>query len=441
MPIGNLVDRRSLQLSKEELLFFESCGTQVCVDSSFTKYFMPKNPLIANQPITFEFNSGDGFFDPASIKLRTRFQIVRNDGGALVCDAADGQIARDFCSVINYISQTFINQVRLWANGKLIFDSGDGYMHRAYLETLLGSSEDQKRTLLEAGGWLNDDPDNMDVVGNEGAENRAQWTANSREFEVIGGFAIDLFNQPKYLPNRTTFMLELYKAPDNLILLSDRNHEYRLRVTNCVLIARTVEPTKSLLMAFEKQLLSTPIKYPLRRTIYKILPIHALGNSLPDTHVYTGILPRKLVLAFVNQESRQGNYALNPFNYQHFFISRLVVRCGNQTIPLMGMDIDMNLGRFKEPYTMLHEATQFDDKTCGITMKQFINGMFILIIDTTPDRSSASPVFQVQRQGTVELDLRLQNPLVAPMDVICCLEFDGITSCDANRTFYSDFAA
>ncbi len=123
------------------------------------------------------------------------------------------------------------------------------------------------------------------------------------------GYETDLMHgirNTRFLPlnsqhytNRTSYFLELYRNKDEFIILTDRVQPYKLEVLDCHLLVRAVEPVKSLILSLETQLAKTTAKYPIRRSVTKVLHLAAERQDLPLTQIYTGILPRWIIVAMV----------------------------------------------------------------------------------------------------------------------------------------------
>jgi len=441
-------------------MLFSVPPTQVAVQRSYDRVFYPKNPLAGNGAIRFEIPPNPAFLDVSHNSLYCKFRIVRADNGNMDCDDQVGPPvvpARDFAAPINYIGNTFFKQLKIYAGGKLLWDSGDTYHYKALLEALMGFDITTKQTYLKSALFVQDeagtDADNAganrmdDHAHNTGVQARAVFAWNSAEFETMAAIHADPFNQEKLFPNRMDLAIELYRNAPEFTVITGMVHNYRLQLIDCRFYMRMVETAPTLAMAFESQLLKTPAKIPIRRTEIKVHAIELGRQELPSTHLHTGQLPRRIILGLVRADAFLGAYALNPFNFKNFDLSRISISAGGIDYPPTPLELNFAENQYVQGYHMLYEALKgnADSKSCGITWKEFRHGYALYCFDLSPDSSGSSGYFQLISEGTVELKLRFANALAQAVAgaqgirVLSYMEFDNIISIDRFRQPHMDY--
>ena len=193
--MANVIDKGSTFVGKDELNVFSLPATQIAAERSRFMTIYPKNAvpeIDTSSPITFEISGLPDFLDLSKNFLKVKFQIKKEDGEDIGND--------DNVAAINYIANTFISQLKIFINNKLISDSADTYMYRSYIETLVNYSEKRKRSNLQLAGWYQDElginQTTVDNANNKGFVKMKGINQDSATFEVLAPLHTDLFNQP-----------------------------------------------------------------------------------------------------------------------------------------------------------------------------------------------------------------------------------------------------
>jgi len=444
-----LVDRNSAPAAKAELNLFSVPATQVAIERSYYQEFYPKNPL-TTQPIRFEIPQNPAFLDVCHHKLFCKFRVTHADGTVITSLPAANP--PDFAGLINYFGNTFLRQVKVYDANRLIWDSGDDYGYKAMIEVLLGADTEAKRSHLRSALFVGDTPGHMDTlgVGNDGLVARETVTRESAQFETMASLHIDLFNQERLFPNRMTLAIELFRQPNPFIFMSNRpglvgvaNRRYKLELLECKLMMRMVETTPSLTLAFEKQLMKTPAKIPIKRSEISVMHLDAGRSDLPQRHIYTGQLPRRVIIAMVQHGAYHGSYATNPFNFQNFGVEEVQLTAAGKQYPPMPLRMDFANNQYMQAFHMIYDAmgSPTGEHGCGITYEQFKEGYTLLCFDLSADSSASSGYFQLVNDGTMELQIRFTNPIAnaTGVKIIIYKEFDNILNIDRFRACHMDY--
>jgi len=452
--MAKLVDRDSLPAAKNELMLFSVPPTQVAVVHSFEQEFSPKNSLEGQGSVRFEIPANPAFLDVAHNALYCKFRLVRDNDAVMVCD---GNNPQDRAGPINYIGNTYFNQMKVYVGGKLLWDSGDTYHYKAFLEALMGFDYTTKQSFLKSALFTCDQPGTqaqnnnnvsfMEDMANTGIVTRLSFARNSAEFETMATLHCDPFNQERLFPNRMNMAIELFRNPNALVVHSDIVHNYKLKLVDCKFFLRMVETTPTLTMAFESQLLKMPAKIPIRRTEIKVLHMAVGRQDLPSTHLHSGQLPRRVVVAMVRSDAFIGDYSLSPFNFKNFGLSRISLSAGGKDYPPSPLEVDFAHNRYVQAYHMMYQAMKgnAEARTFGITWEQFKFGCGLYCFDLSPDSSGSAGYFQLISEGSVELKMRFSNPLdvaatgARGINILTYLEFDNMINIDRFRQPHIDY--
>ena len=98
-------------------------------------------------------------------------------------------------------------------------------------------------------------------------------------------------------------------------------------------------------------------------------------------------LPEQVIIGVVNQESYNGSFNTNPFNFKHYDIreASLIVNGVNEPVELY--KLDTNNGNKVDMFSSFLDNTgaHTDDREFGISLEDYYGGSFLLAWDRTPD--------------------------------------------------------
>ncbi len=430
-----LIDKNSLKVGGGELNLFGLPATQVAIKQTFPCVFYPKNSLESSGPIIFEIPANPNFIDVKSNTLIIKLKILNGDGTAL--DPTGSKVAP-----ANYLLNSLWSQIRLFAGSKLIWDSHNVYAYKAIVEAILGYCSLEKDTILTSALYYEDGPetDLEDLTTN--AKKRAAFTETSAEVELAGGLHIDCFSQQRLWPPYVGFSLELFRNIDEFVLHSAGANEYKVIITDARISFKIVETVPSLNIAFEKQLAKgSGCKFPIRHSQIKVLHVDMGRNDIVMTQLHNGVLPRRIIVCFVKAASFYGNYKSNPFNFLHCNVNFIQITAAGRTFPYKPLEPDFSSENYIQAYHMLNDCMKTDvGFPTGLTRKQFKNGYTFFCFDLSADCSASEMHFNTITTGSVELQVKLNTPLLAAIKVINYIEFDSILTLDKQRHFYLDYS-
>ncbi len=372
--------------------------------------------------------------------IQLKLKIKRENGGNL------RGFNNDAVGPINLIGKTIFKQCKLYLSSKLIYDSGDVYGYRAFLETVLNYEQAQKSSLLVAAGYELDAPaDHIDDNQNTGWASRAEDYDLSNTVELMAPLHMDLFFQEKFLLNQMDLRLELHRQDENFALMcfAAGHEQYKLTVEDIRWWVRKVDLSKPISLAIESTLLRNTAKYPVRRVQIKVIQIAGGRRDTPINSVFNGQIPRRLIIGVVDNDSFHGSFAKSPFNFKHFDASSIYVTAGGINYPSIPIQMNFQTNMFAEPYVLLYETLGYGDKdrSCWISPKEYKMGHCLYCFDLTQDSADGSH-WQLLKEGCTSIHLTFRaNIPAAGAKLICFSESDSIITIDRYRNVYCDFTA
>jgi hypothetical protein len=166
---------------------------------------------------------------------------------------------------------------------------------------------------------------NVDEGHNEGLTSRAQFTKESKRVDLMGRLHCDLFFQEKLLLNGVSMRIKLTRSKDSFAVMAaaDRDNEFKIKIVDAVLRVRKVCVSPVVALAHVKALEHGNVKYAMNRVECKSFTVPAQHLSITQEQIFSGQLPSRIVIGYVDNDAFNGNYKKNPFNFQHYNITEI----------------------------------------------------------------------------------------------------------------------
>lgn len=436
----SLIESTSTPSTKSELDLFIVPPTQVAMKRGFWEEINPMNPVTNEGPYEFRIPPDPNFmqlskhFIYMQLSILPRAEPLKADGTAPPTPAI---------APINLIGKTFFRQVKLYLNGKQVYDSGDKYAYRAFLETELNYGSEAKNSHLQSALYFKDTPEKYDSDENEGFKIRTEYFKDKNIVEVLAPLHLDLFMQDKLLLNFTELKLELNRNSDNFLLQSPSGaNNPQLVVHQMKFFIRKVEILDSIGLALEKTLMNFTAKYPVRRITMMNLHISSTSQSTPLNTLFTGQLPRRLIIGCVDADSYRGDVKKSPFNFKSYSINDVKVICAGQTFPSQPLRLDFKNKKYLRAYNQLFEALDIarDNRGNGITREGYKSGQCLFAFDLTPDEDDNGH-WDLIKEGATSIEITFGEKIPdSGIEVIVYAEFDNLVMIDKNRNVMYDYS-
>lgn len=445
----SLIDQHSLVSTKQELQLFDIPPTQVTINRTYWTEVQPIRDGRNEGPFVFSIGKDPHLLHINKNYIHVVMRIVNGDGTPLVAAVPAGAPAgaaavHPAVGPINLIGKTLWQQVKLFLNGIQVSDSGDKYPYKAYIETELNLGWDAKNSHQQAALYVTDDSARLDAANNSAHATRCQAFRLSRWVDVMAPLHIDLFMQEKMLLNNLDISLELYRNRDPFCLMCfDANPAYKIEIQSVKWYVQKVEVASSFALGLEAALQRRPAKYPIRRVTVTGLSVGEGLHNTPQTSLFTGQIPRRIIIGCVDADARIGNYAKCPFNFKHFSITEAKVTAGGQTYPSFPLTMDFANNIYMKPFVALFETLGMahTDKGNALSRQKYANGWTLLGFDLSQDSDDGAH-WELVREGTTTLELRFGNPVPAGgLEVIIYAEYDNMITLDRNRQPSIDYIA
>ena len=167
-----------MECKNVSLCLFDEQDVQTDIISNSQIDYYPLTSLSSGGPIEFAIpGSSDEYIDLSDINILVHTKIVKKDG--TVIDAVKDKV----CFINQSISSIF-QDVFLSIGDTQVEGGQHCYPYNGYFSSLLQFHPSAKKTHMQAWGYNEDEPGEMDDITNEGAVFRMKETAESIEFEM-----------------------------------------------------------------------------------------------------------------------------------------------------------------------------------------------------------------------------------------------------------------
>jgi ribonucleoside-diphosphate reductase beta chain len=162
--------------------------------------------------------------------------------------------------------------------------------------------------------------------------------------------------------------------------------------------------------------------------------------SWNEENLFSGILPKRIVVGMVDAVSYEGAYNKNPFNFKHNNLKYCSLLLDGKMIPQKPIVCDFEKGNTLRNYFTLLESTGkvFVDDGLDIDRTEYENGYSLIAFDLTPDLSE-NGCYHLIKKGNIRLELKFDEALEQPVNLIIYSEFDSSISIDKNRAVITNF--
>jgi hypothetical protein len=437
------IDVDSRSACQSSLNLFTIPSTNVSALRTQYRELLPISTVTQEGPYTFQLKTDSQWLDMSRCLLFLEFKVEKKAADGTWTNLADAAPDTGI-SVVNNIAGAFVKQLQMSINGFDVFDSTSLYPYRAYMTKQLAFNNEVKSTVQGVAGFYPEDKlSHVDATGT-GYKLRSKMIARSQVVQLMERLDFDLANQDLLLLNNTDVVFKIYRSSDDfLLLIPDGNTStYRVNVLNLRIFAKMVDLNPSVNVAIMQKLLTTPAKYATRKVEMRSAPVDK-GRREFVHNVFTNVMPRRLVVGFVDSRAYTGSKHLSPMQFNHYDVESISVEINGQPYPAVPYSLDYENNHFARAFIDLYEGLGIlsANKTIGITMEAFKQGscFYNFLMTSTMEDSTE---FEVVKNGTTTIKVRFRKEVPEHgLEMVVFGEFDSVITISADRTVKSDNVA
>jgi hypothetical protein len=359
----------------------------------------------------------------------------------------------EFAIPINLLLHTMWKSCDVVVQHNTVSTCGNFYPYKAFMDTIIEMSEDEKN-LLYTEGYVHDDGNvyNYHPFGgvrgerfsaiNTGQRTRYEWSRDGAVLEMKGPLRTDIWTQEHLILNNVDITVKLEPSSEAFRLCyHPSSMKCELEFLELQLILRRVRLNNKVLDGINAGLKKMPAQYPHRKTDFRVyqIPKGSFSRDLDD--IWQNQVPSKVIAAFVDAESFNGVPHKNPLCFEHCDITSIGLFKDYEPATHQPFEMNFKQGIFIEPLLTLWRIT-CKGKVCkniGVSKENFKNGYTFFCFNVDPsvpyDMSFWGPI----KKGNMKMSIKFgESGTTKPMNLLLYAIFPGTVQLDSTRTVVRD---
>ncbi|ESO90465.1 hypothetical protein LOTGIDRAFT_164044 [Lottia gigantea] len=335
-------------------------------------------------------NSSTDFIDLANISLYLKLKVVKEDGTNVGANKKVGPVNNFFHSLFKDV------KMRLGKDSDMLVTASlPNYPYRAYLENLLSFGRGAKNNQLnQQVMW------EKDTAGQLDSTQAVQTGAGDTIVPVVNH---GLGERRKKMDGVDVRIQLERQQPKFYLMWNENNEAYKVELIKAYLEVPFVTLAPSTYTRIAEQLQSNNAKYPLKRVVVKDISIpsrrrfHVLDNLFINE-----VLPKRLILGLVENDSYDGNSIKNPFKFHHHRLEYIKLMKNGDVVEEYFMDFPNK--QATTPYLDLKRVGILNSKEdLDMSYNDYIKGYTLFGFDLTNDHG-ADQHFPHEERKTLLVD-------------------------------------
>jgi hypothetical protein len=376
--------------------------------------------------ITFRVIGTSDFIDPSKcyFVMEGKFEgtMPVTDSAGTTTDTDISTIQNPRFSWVNMLPHAIFKSVDVSINNQLITNNDTHYMFRNEIYTRLNNVQASLERYYSMAGYFKDqdDPEAYTEANNPALKLRRD-TANDA---LTCFFAFDLatpfFQMNKALLSECDIVITLRKNDrPQFYMLHENAAKIDFKITNLVLKVRKIGPMDSKRLQIEQTLKSKGA------VTYVMDDPRMIVTSIPQGETYIhrefatlGHHTKKILIAMVDTDAYNGHPQKNPFNFEHFNVSKVTLTKNGMIFPTPPITCNFETGNYVEAYRHLLASLHADKNVHvpHITFEDFKKGSFLLCWDMSADQYGCDdPQMLVNKSANIKLSVEFRRPLPKPI--------------------------
>jgi hypothetical protein len=224
------------------------------------------------------------------------------------------------------------------------------------------------------------------------------------------------------------------------------NEGFKVKITEANLWVRRCKISPSVLLAHSKTLEHGTAKYPITHVDVKSFTLPSGIRSKTLDNVFSGQVPKRIIVGLVSNKAFNGDFKLNPFNFKHYKTNYFSLYVDGEQIPSKPLQPNFADGieQFVLSYNTLFNGTGIHYSNTGnsISRHEYKNGNCLMVFDLTPDLSAnETSYWNLVRNGNVRVEFGFAEDLPETVNCLVYAEFDNVIEIDRFRNVSTDYGS
>ena len=218
--------------------------------------------------------------------------------------------------------------------------------------------------------------------------------------------------------------------------MGDTAPAYKITIVDAILYVKKIKLTPSVFNTINTVLNDKNAQYAIARTTPKVFTVPRGQQSQHIDHIdnaFLGEIPKRIAICMMDNDSYNENYKKNPFNFQHYNLTQIVMSVNGEEVPFKPLKFNFDDKLFVTAFNTLFSGTGKCHENSGSIIKRedYSEGYTIIVADLTPFEIGDN--FDLKEEGTLGIDLVFKSPLTATINVLVYAEYDNVIETDSNH--------
>ncbi|XP_015789088.1 uncharacterized protein F54H12.2-like [Tetranychus urticae] len=409
----------SAPVAKSELTIFSVPTTQVAIDSTYEVAYRPSASLESSQVYEIHVPPSEDLTDLSSTMLHLKVKIIDSTGEATK-QVVKAKMAKNFANAL-------FEQVDLFLNGVNLSQANNMYHYQAYLEELLYRF-----------------PSEIDV-GNA-SRREAQFVTPDRQYDFYFKLHLPICQQDRLMINAIPMVFKFTRSlstfPVWAAAASD-TETYKTKIDSIALHVRRVKLFPDAMTSLLTTLQKVSAKYFIIRNEIKNFTITKGVNMISIENIFNGILPRRIIVGFVDEASFSGDRQANPFEFKNYSINYLALNVDGNSIPSIAYQPDFVKDLYMREFINLYRYTGQDDGIPQLNVDydkyKHLYCLFAFELGGDGTLGGETGTLNLLKRGTIRLEIRFSETLTSQVKLVALGQFDNIITVDKERNVQLDY--
>ena len=154
--------------------------------------------------------------------------------------------------------------------------------------------------------------------------------------------------------------LRLIRGKDKFPIVSPTDNTiFKVKLDSLKMMIRKVQVNSVIQAVHAKALEMGTAKYPITRGECKTYTVSSGTRSHTKENMYSGQIPKRIVIGFVKNSDINRTYQTNPFQFEHFDMDHIALSVGGTSIPSKTLQPDFETGDYMNCYMTLFSDMGF----------------------------------------------------------------------------------
>ena len=279
---------------------------------------------------------------------------------------------------------------------------------------------------------------------NEGdKDNRRNRIGKSVSCDLFFRLHVSLCSQNKLLINGMPISIRMIRGNDNFPMYSSKGKKFLIKFQDLAIYIKRCRIYPDVQLGVTNALQSTPINYFVTRNEVKQFSISKDLIAASFENVFTGALPRRLLIAFIDDSGFNGSSKSEPYLFTNYLITHIASYVDGVQYPSVSYEPDFQNSLYMREFVNVYRFFNQDEgiPQANIEYGKYIDEQCVFAFDLSPDGSvgSETGTLSLLRRGSVKIEVKFQASASSALHMLVFAQFDNVISVDKYRNVSTDY--